>query len=99
MVSNPAWIALTAPARWLLDRASSFGHWGRREPPATGVPEPRRPKPGMPGGSIELAEPPARQVRARLLGTASRDKGHRNDRAALGRQRYGRRADGGDRPA
>jgi len=26
VVSNPLWIALTAPARWLLDRASRFGH-------------------------------------------------------------------------
>ena len=26
VVSNPLWIALTAPARWLLDRASGFGH-------------------------------------------------------------------------
>ncbi len=25
VVSNPPWIALTAPARWLLDRASRFG--------------------------------------------------------------------------
>jgi hypothetical protein len=28
VVSNPLWIALTAPARWLLDPASGFGHRG-----------------------------------------------------------------------
>src|SRR5437763_1373626 len=57
VVSNPLWIALTAPARWLLDRASGFGHRGWRGPPAAGVREPRRPKPGLPDGSVALAEP------------------------------------------
>jgi len=28
VVSNPLWIALAAPARWLLDPASGFGHRG-----------------------------------------------------------------------
>jgi hypothetical protein len=98
LVSNPVWIALTAPARWLLDRGSGFGYWGRRGPPAAGVREPRRPEPGMPGGSIALAEPRALPVLVRLLGMASRGTGHRDDRARLGQRRRVRRA-GGHRPA
>jgi hypothetical protein len=75
VVSNPLWIVLTAPARWLLDRASGFGHRGWRGPLAAGVREPRRPKPGLPGGSVALAEPRAEPVLARLLGTAVRRPG------------------------
>src|SRR5437763_2785572 len=65
VVSNPLWIAVTAPARWLLDRASGSGHQGWRGPPAAGVREPRRPKPGLPGGSVALAEPRAEPSRPR----------------------------------
>jgi len=36
LVSNPLWIALTAPARWLRDRVSGFGRRGWRGPPAAG---------------------------------------------------------------
>jgi hypothetical protein len=98
VVSNPLWIALTAPARWLLDRASGFGHRGWRGPPAAGVREPRRPKPGLPGGSVALAEPRAQPVLARLLGTAVRRPGRREDREELRQQRGGgRRRRGGRR--
>jgi hypothetical protein len=65
LVSNPLWIALTAPARWLLDRA---GGGRRRRPPDAGVREPRRPGPVRPAGSIALAEPRTEPVIARLLG-------------------------------
>src|SRR5260221_7354871 len=76
LVSNPLWIALTAPARWLGDRVSGFGRRGWRGPPAAGVREPRRPKPGLPGGSVALAEPLAESVIARLLSTVLRGPGH-----------------------
>jgi hypothetical protein len=98
VVSNPLWIALTAPARWLLDRASGFGDRGWRGPPGAGVREPRRPKPGLPGGSVALAEPRAEPVLARLLGTAVRRPGRRDDREELRQQRRGgRRRRGGGR--
>ena len=98
LVSNPLWIALTAPARWLLDRASGFGHRGWRGPPAAGVREPRRPKPGLPGALVALAEPRAEPVLARLLGTAARRPGRRDDREELRQQRRaGRRRRGGGR--
>jgi hypothetical protein len=56
---NPLWIALTAPARWLLGRRRPRA--GRRgggsgRPPA-GVREPRRPRPDVPAGVIALPEP------------------------------------------
>ena len=85
LVSNPLWIALTAPARWLLDRASGLGRQGRPGPPAAGVREPRRPKPGLPSGSVALAEPRAEPVLVRLVGTALRGLGHR-DREVLGQR-------------
>jgi hypothetical protein len=91
VVSNPLWIALTAPARWLLDRASGFGHRGWPGPSAAGVREPRRPKPGLPGGSVALAEPRAEPVLARLLGTAVRRPGRREDREEPRQQRRGGR--------
>jgi hypothetical protein len=98
VVSNPLWIALTAPARWLLDRASGFGDRGWRGPPGAGVREPRRPKPGLPGGSVALAEPRAKPVLARLLGTEVRRTGRRDDREELRQQRRrGRRRRGGGR--
>jgi hypothetical protein len=97
VVSNPLWIALTAPARWLLDRASGFGHQGRSGPPAAGVREPRRPKPGPPGGSVALAEPRTEPVLARLLRTAMRKPGHREDREELQQRHGGRRRRGGHR--
>jgi len=98
VVSNPLWIALTAPARWLLDRAGGLGHRGWRGPPAAGVREPRRPKPGLPGGSVALAEPRAEPVLARLLGAAVRRPGRPQDREELRQQRRGgRRRRGGCR--
>jgi hypothetical protein len=67
VVGNPVWIALAAPARRLLDLASGFGTRGWRGPPAARMREPRRPKPGLPGGSVALAEPRAsRSLRACL---------------------------------
>jgi hypothetical protein len=98
VVSNPLWIALTAPARWLLDRASVFGRRGWPGPPAAGVREPRRPKPALPSGSVALAEPRAEPVLARLLGTAVRRPGRRDDHEELRQQgRGGRRRRGGGR--
>jgi hypothetical protein len=93
LVSNPLWIALTAPSRWLLDRSSGYRHRGGRDsPPAAGVREPRRPKPDLPGAAVALAEPRAEPVLARLLGSAVRGPGHRDDRAErLRRHRNTRR--------
>jgi hypothetical protein len=92
LVSNPLWIALTAPSRWLLDRASGSWHRGSRgSPPAAGVREPRRPKPSLPGAAVALAEPRTEPVLARLLGTAVRGPGQRDDREERLRRHRGRR--------
>jgi hypothetical protein len=61
-LANPVWIALTAPARWLLDRIRPRAGHGRRRgngngPPPAGVREPRRPRPDQPAGAIALPEP------------------------------------------
>jgi hypothetical protein len=58
--SNPVWIALTAPARWLLDhlRPKVGGRNGNGDgPPGAGVREPRRPLPDLPAGAMSLPEP------------------------------------------
>ena len=59
--ANPLWIALTAPARWLLDRIRprAGGRRGRggNGPPGAGVREPRRPLPDLPAGAMALPEP------------------------------------------
>jgi SAM-dependent methyltransferase len=52
VVSNPLWIALTAPARWLLDQASGFGHRGWRL-------RHRHRRPAVPGGRVPGARHPA----------------------------------------
>jgi hypothetical protein len=93
LVTNPLWIALTAPTRWLLGRAGGLGP-RRQRPPDAGVREPRRPKPGLPGGSVALAEPRAAPIIARLLGTVSRGPRHQGDREAPGRKSRRRRAGG-----
>ena len=58
---NPLWIALTAPARWLLDRvrprAGGRRGGGGNGPPGAGVREPRRPLPDLPAGAMALPEP------------------------------------------
>ena len=58
---NPVWIALTAPARWLLDhlrpRAGSGRRRGGNRPPGAGVREPRRPLPDLPAGAMALPQP------------------------------------------
>jgi|SRR5215472_5788604 len=87
-------IALTAPAWWLPDRASGFGRRGWRGPPAAGVRERGRPKPGLPGGSVALAEARAKSALARLLDTALHGPGHRDDREGMRHQCRGRRAGG-----
>jgi hypothetical protein len=84
LVSNPLWIALTAPGRWLADWAGCYRRRGRPGPPAAGVREPRRPRPGMSGGAAELAEPRATPVIACLPGTAMRGPGRRYDREDQG---------------
>ena len=62
LLFNPLWIALTAPARWLLDRlrplaGSRRGRGGNGGPPGAGVREPRRPLPDLPAGALALPEP------------------------------------------
>jgi hypothetical protein len=61
VVHNPVWIALTAPARWLVDhfRPRVGGRRGRggNGPPGAGVREPRRPLPDLPAGAMALPEP------------------------------------------
>lgn len=61
VLANPLWIALTAPARWLLDhlRPRAGGRRGRggNGPPGAGVREPRRPLPDPPVGAMALPEP------------------------------------------
>ena len=62
LLFNPFWIALTAPARWLLDRlrplaGSRRGRGGNGGPPGAGVREPRRPLPDLPAGAMALPEP------------------------------------------
>ena len=60
ILANPLWIALTAPARWLLDRIKPCaGRRGRggNGPPGAGVREPRRPLPDLPAGAMALPEP------------------------------------------
>jgi hypothetical protein len=59
---NPVWIALTAPARWLLDHLRPFagsrrGRGGNGGPPGAGVREPRRPLPDLPAAAMALPEP------------------------------------------
>jgi hypothetical protein len=61
-LANPVWIALTAPARWLIDRIRPRAGHGRRRgngngPPGAGVREPRRPRPDQPAGAMALPEP------------------------------------------
>ena len=61
VLTNPLWIALTAPARWFLDRIRprAGGRRGRggNGPPGAGVREPRRPLPDLPAGAMALPEP------------------------------------------
>lgn len=60
LLANPAWIALTAPARWIISltrRRIRPNGGGRRWPPFAGVREPRRPKPTQPAGAMALPEP------------------------------------------
>lgn len=61
VLANPVWVALTAPARWLLDRlrptAGSRRGRGGNGPPGAGVREPRRPLPDLPAGAMALPEP------------------------------------------
>ena len=61
VLANPLWIALTTPARWLLDRirprAGSRRGRGGNGPPGAGVREPRRPLPDLPAEAMALPEP------------------------------------------
>ncbi len=59
VLAHPLWIALTAPARWLLDRVRprAGGRRGGNGPPGSGVREPRRPLPDLPAGAMALPEP------------------------------------------
>jgi hypothetical protein len=79
VVTTAPFIALTAPARWVSGQLARPGHalqrrFRRRPPETGGVREPRRPRPGQPGGSVALAEPRTEPIRSRLLGVvAGRD--------------------------
>jgi hypothetical protein len=59
--TNPVWIALTAPGRWLVGRLRPRAGSGRRRggngDPGAGVREPRRPLPDLPAGAMALPEP------------------------------------------
>jgi hypothetical protein len=61
LLANPLWIALTAPARWLVGHVRPLAGRGRRGngngPPTAGVREPRRPRPDQPAGAIALPGP------------------------------------------
>jgi hypothetical protein len=61
LLTNPVWIALTAPGRWLYGRLRPYaGHRrgrGGNGPPGAGVREPRRPMPDLPAGAMALPEP------------------------------------------
>jgi hypothetical protein len=61
LVTNPVWIALTAPARWVLDRlrprVGGRGNGNGRNGPDAGVREPRRPRPDLPSAAVALDEP------------------------------------------
>ena len=61
LLTNPVWIALTAPARWVLDhlrpRVGGRNGNGGNGGPGAGVREPRRPLPDPPAGAIALPEP------------------------------------------
>jgi len=59
VLANPLWIALTAPARWFLNRVRPWAGGRRRGngPPGAGVREPRRPRPDLPAGAMALPEP------------------------------------------
>ena len=61
ILTNPVWIALTAPSRWLLDhlrpRVGGRRRKGGNGPPGAGVREPRRPLPDLPAGAISMPEP------------------------------------------
>jgi hypothetical protein len=61
-----AWAALRSVARSLADRVPRR----RRHPPdESGVREPRRPRPTLPGSAVALAEPPVRRgIRLRVFG-------------------------------
>jgi hypothetical protein len=60
-LTNPVWIALTAPGRWLAGhlrpRAGSGRRRGGNGDPGAGVREPRRPLPDLPAGAMALPEP------------------------------------------
>lgn len=60
-LTNPVWIALTAPGRWLADRLRPRVGPGRRRngggDGGAGVREPRRPRPDLPAGAMALPEP------------------------------------------
>ena len=62
ILTNPVWIALTAPARWVVDRfRPRVGHGrgrGNGGPPPAGVREPRRPEARTAGPAVmALPEP------------------------------------------
>ncbi|MEZ0066278.1 hypothetical protein ABIA32_002288 [Streptacidiphilus sp. MAP12-20] len=59
---HPIAIALSAPMRFLADRAGRVGRFRRGDggesgPPSAGDREPRRPKPTLPSDAIALGEP------------------------------------------
>jgi hypothetical protein len=69
--ANPAWIALTGPAQWIVYRVRRW----HKPPPTSGVREPRRPKPSLPSLAVALDEPRSGLQRWIKL-TARRENDH-----------------------
>ncbi len=65
-LAKRAWAALSSAARSLADRVA---RWRLHPPDDSGVREPRRPRPTLPGASVALAEPRVRRrIRLRVFG-------------------------------
>jgi len=70
---NAVLAALASLARSVVDRIKS---WRGHPPEQEGVREPRRPRPGMPGAAVALAEPRTGLHRwIRLTGRHDTDRG------------------------
>jgi hypothetical protein len=65
-LAKRAWAALSSAARSLAGRVA---RWRRHPPDDSGVREPRRPRPTLPGSAVALAEPRTRRrIRLRVFG-------------------------------
>jgi hypothetical protein len=65
-LAKQAWAALSSAARSLVGRVA---HRRRQPPDDSGVREPGRPRPTLPGSAVALAEPQVRRrIRLRVFG-------------------------------